>query len=356
LASVLSVTNDLVAPYTIEYNLGVEHQLPYGFAVAATYVGSRGVKLYANQQYNYFDSTTGERLNPDRGAVNARGNFAASNYNGLEVGARRNFTHGFAIFASYVYSKALDNGSEVFAADSSPTSYSADLAPGGRRFDWANSAYDHRHYGAINYVWSPAGFHADSHGTDLLLSALTRHWTISGGSHFQSGAYSTVNFLGLDSNGDGSTANDRPFLSNRSAPMSTVGIDGGYLDPSLAGTYFDLAALNNNQLNVVDPNKVRWLIPITNGYDPREIGRNSFLNPGALYNDVALEKAIPTGFLHLDRGSFILRCEAQNVANHNNVGLLDVNLLDVGTPFFMNTSQAREANNRAVRFWAKFVF
>jgi outer membrane receptor protein involved in Fe transport len=355
-ASVLSVTKNLVSPYTLEYNLGVEHQLPFGFAVAATYVGSRGVKLYANQQYNYFDATTGERLNTDRGAVNARGNFAASNYNGLEIGARRNFTHGIAIYASYVYSKGLDNGSEVFAPDSSPTSYSADLAPGGRRFDWANSAYDHRHYGAINYVWSPAGFHADSHGTDLLLSALTRHWTISGGSHFQSGAYSTVNFLGLDSNGDGSTANDRPFLSNRSAPMSTVGIDGGYLDPSLAGTYFDLAALNNNQLNVVDPNKVRWLIPITNGYDPREIGRNSFLNPGALYNDVALEKAIPTGFLHLDRGSFILRCEAQNVANHNNVGLLDVNLLDVGTPFFMNTSQAREANNRAVRFWAKFVF
>jgi outer membrane receptor protein involved in Fe transport len=355
-SSVLSVTKDLVAPYTFEYNLGVEHQLPLGFAVSATYVGSRGVKLYANQQYNFFDPNTGERLNPDRGAINSRGNFAASNYNGLEVGARRNFTHGVAIFASYVYSKALDNGSEVFTTDSQPTSYSADLAPGGRRFDWGNSTYDHRHYGAINYVWTPAGFRADSHGTDMLLSALTRHWTISGASHFQSGAYSTVNFLGLDSNGDGSTANDRPFLSNRSASFSSTGIDGGYLDPSLAGTYFDLAALNNNQLTAVDPAKVHWLIPITNGFDHREIGRNSYLNPGALYNDVALEKAIPTSFLHLDRGSFILRAEAQNIANHNNVGLLDVNLLDVGTPFFTNTAQAREANNRALRFWAKFAF
>jgi hypothetical protein len=190
----------------------------------------------------------------------------------------------------------------------------------------------------------------------MLLSALTRHWTISGASHFQSGAYSTVNFLGLDSNGDGSTANDRPFLVNSRADMSSVGIDGGYLDPSLAGTYFNLSALNNNQLLVVDPTQVHWLIPITNGYDHREIGRNNYLNPGSVFNDVALEKAIPTSFLRLERGSFVLRAEAQNIANHNNVGLLDVNLLDVGTPFFTNTAQARSADNRALRFWAKFVF
>jgi outer membrane receptor protein involved in Fe transport len=355
-ASIMSVTNNLVSPYTIEYNLGVEHQFPLGIGVSATYVGSRGEKLFANQQYNYFDATTGQRLDPSRGAINARGNFAASNYNGLEVGAKRNFAHGIAVYGSYVYSKALDNGSEVFTTDSQPTSYSADLAPGGRRFDWGNSTYDHRHYGAINYVWTPAGLHADSRGTDLVMSALTRHWTISGGSHFQSGAYSTVNFLGLDSNGDGSTANDRPFLSNPSAAMDSVGIEGGYIDPSLAGTYYDMAALNNNQLNAVDPNKVRWLIPITNGYDRREVGRNSYLNPGTMYNDVALEKAVPTSLLHFDRGSLVFRAEAQNIGNHNNVGLVDNNLLDAGTPAFLNPAQARESNYRALRFWAKFVF
>jgi outer membrane receptor protein involved in Fe transport len=353
-ASILSVTKNLVSPYTIEYNLGVEHQFPLGIVLSATYVGSRGEKLFANQQYNYF--ANGQRLNADRGAVSARGNFAASNYNGLEMGAKRNFSHGIAVYGSYVYSKALDNGSEVFTTDSQPTSYSADLAPGGRKFDWANSTYDHRHYGAITYVWTPAGLHADNRGTDLVMSALTRHWTISGGSRFQSGAYSTVNFAGLDSNGDGSNANDRPFLSNPSAPFSSAGIDGGYIDPSLAGAYFDMAALNNNELNVVDPNKVRWLIPITNGYDNREVGRNSYLNPGAMYNDVALEKAVPTSLLHFDRGSLVFRAEAQNIANHNNVGLLDVNLLDAGTPYFTNSQQSRESNNRAVRFWAKFVF
>lgn len=355
-SSVLSVTNHLVSPYTIEYNLGVEHQFPFAIGFSATYVGSRGVKLFANQQYNYFDPTTGNRLDPSRGAINARGNFAASDYNGLEVGVKRNFSKGLAIFGSYVYSKALDNGSEVFTPSSDTTSYSADLAPGGRRFDWGPSAYDHRHYAAITYVWTPNGLRADNHGADLVLSALTRHWTISGTSRFQSGAYSTVNYGGLDSNGDGNAFNDRPLISNPSAPMGSVGVDAWYLGASSTGTYVDMAALNNGQIVVDDPAKTRWLIPVTNGYVPGEIGRNSFENPGAMYNDVALEKAVPTSALHFERGQLVFRAEAQNIANHNNVGLLDVNLLDAGTPAFMNSSQVRESNGRALRFWAKFVF
>jgi outer membrane receptor protein involved in Fe transport len=356
-SSVLSVTKDLRSPYTIEYNFGVEHQFPFGIAASATYVASRGVKLFANQQYNFFDPNTGDRLNPDRGPVNARGNFADSEYNGLEVGVKRNFSKGIAVYGSYVYSKALDNGSEVFTADSAATSYSADLAPGGRKFDWGNSAYDHRNYGAITYVWTPVGLRADNRGTDMVLSALTRHWTISGTSRFQSGAYSTVNVAGLDINGDGSAANDRPLVGNPSAAMDSIAIDAIYFGLTGApGTYIDMAAANNNQFQVVDPQKSRWIVPLLNGYSPKEIGRNSYLNPGALYNDVGLEKAVPTSFLRLDRGQFIFRAEAQNIANHNNVGLLDVNLLDAGLPAFLNTQQARESNNRALRFWAKFVF
>jgi hypothetical protein len=239
---------------------------------------------------------------------------------------------------------------------SASTSYSANLAPGGRRFDWGPSAYDHRHYGAVTYVWTPSGLHADNRGSDLVLSALTRHWTISGTSRFQSGAYSTVDFAGLDSNGDGNPANDRPLVGNTSAPMNSVGLDAWYLGAPAPGTYVDMAAYNNGSIVYVDPNKTRWLIPVTDGFDPHAIGRNSFANPGSLYNDMGLEKAIPTSMFHLDRGQLVFRAEAQNIANHNNVGLLDVNLLDAGTPAFMNSQQAREANGRALRFWAKFVF
>ena len=195
-SSIMSVVKGLVSPY-FEHNLGVERELPWQVGLSATYVGTRSVKLFANQQYNYFDPNTGFRLNPGRGAITARGNFATSRYNGLEVGAKRNFSKGIAIYGSYTYSKNLDNGSEVFTTDSAPTSYAANLAPGGRRDDWGNSAYDHRHYGSVTYVWKPAGFHADGRVTDTLLSALTRHWTVSGASRFQSGALLDRERLGL---------------------------------------------------------------------------------------------------------------------------------------------------------------
>ena len=87
----------------------------------------------------------------------------------------------------------------------------------------------------------------------------------------------------------------------------------------------------------------------------QEIGRNSILNPGTYYHDIALEKAIPAPFLHQEKGQFVFRAEAQNFANHNNVGELLINLQYVGTELFQNVSNAREINNRALRFWAKYT-
>lgn len=358
-SSVLSVDKGLVAPYAEEWNLGIERELPGQFGLSVTYAGSHGVKLYANQQFNYFSFDTGTRLNTTRGAINARLNSAGSSYNGLEVGLKHVMGHGLTVQASYDYSKTLDNGSEVFTPDSSPTSYSAVLAPGGRKFDWGNSAYDHRNYFAFTYVWTPAGLHSDSKGLNTLLGVATRNWTVSGSSRFQSGAYGNVNFSGRDSNGDGSTANDRPLVGNKSAAMDTVGIDGHYLASAggVHGTYYDLAVRNSTHaLLQVDPNSVHWLIPYEGTFSPQTIGRNSYLNPGALYNDIALEKGVPTSFLHLDRGQFVLRAEAQNFSNHNNTGLLDINLGHVGTTSFLNVPNARESNSRQLRFWAKFTF
>jgi outer membrane receptor protein involved in Fe transport len=365
-SSVTSVDKNLTNPYSPEWNLTVERELPYKIGLSVTYAGSRGIKLYANQQYNYFDSVTGARLDPTRGAIVARGNYADSGYNGLEIGARHNFSRSFMVTGSYVYSKTLDDGSEVFASGNTPTSYSANLAPGGRHQDWGTSVYDHRQYAAFTYVWSPGGLHSDNKGADAIYSGLTRHWTISGSSRFQSGSYSTVNFLGLDSNGDGSTANDRPILSNKNAPINSAGIDGHYSSwlggPATTGTYYDVNTNNTTgDIVPVDPSKVHWLIPYGAQFLSQEIGRNSILNPGEAYHDIALEKAIPTPFLHTDKGRFVLRAEAQNFANHNNVGQLDINLLDIGTSGFQNASNAREGSgtpgaNRALRFWAKYTF
>ena len=77
-STVQSVNNNLVNPQTYEWNLGFEHQLPANLKWTVSYVGVRGEKLFANQQFNFFDSNTGDRLNPDRGVINTRGNYADS--------------------------------------------------------------------------------------------------------------------------------------------------------------------------------------------------------------------------------------------------------------------------------------
>jgi hypothetical protein len=71
---------------------------------------------------------------------------------------------------------------------------------------------------------------------------------------------------------------------------------------------------------------------------------------------MSLEKDIPAAFWRFDKGQFELRVDCQNVGNHNNVSVLDTSLLDVGTPAFLNKSNAREGTDQSFRGWIKFAF
>ena len=78
----------------------------------------------------------------------------------------------------------------------------------------------------------------------------------------------------------------------------------------------------------------------------REIGRNSFLNPGQQFWNLALEKAVPAPkLIHLEGSQFIFRVEGQNVGNHNNVGPFSsdaMNIGNVGSSVFQYVPNARE--------------
>ena len=130
------------------------------------------------------------------------------------------------LFAAVAYGKDLDDASDIFSTFASPTSYSANLAPNGLGQDWGPSVWDHRHSASFTYVWSPAGLHSSNAAMDSVLSAFTRHLSISGTTQFQSGYHSTFNIFGIDTNGDGSAANDRPLVGNRALPIDTAGFDG----------------------------------------------------------------------------------------------------------------------------------
>ena len=360
-SSVQSDVSNLVNPLTYQYNFGFERQLPFRMKGTLNYVGSRGEKLYSNRQLNYL--VNGSRINPARGVINVRDNRGDSQYHSLQAQLDRQFSQGLFLRASYTYGKLLDDTSEVFTTFASPTSYSANLAGDGLRQDWGPSAFDRRHIFTIAYVYSPKGLRSDNMAANAVLGLLTRNFTISGQTELYSGLYTSFNVSGRDINGDSSSTNDRPILSNASAPITMVGVDGSYIG-GVSGTYYDYAAYNASPSTarvrtVVSPGAVHFLVPKASVgalLVSQEVGRNSYLNPGQQYWNLALEKAFPTHFRHMERGQFLFRVEAQQIGNHNNITYYTNNVTQVGTTAFQDPSNAREPNNQHLRLWAKYQF
>ncbi len=369
-SAVTSAVNNLVNPYTYQYNFGIERELPYNLKLTTNYVGSRGVKLFANRQYNYLQPSNGTaattRFNPSRNNIVARGNFGTSEYNSLQGELSRSFSRGITFRASYTYAKDLDNVSEIFTTFSSPTSYSADLSGGGLRQDWGNSAWDHRNNVTVSYVWAPKGYSASNALTNGLLGVFTRHWVVSGVERFQSGPYSTLNVSGFDTNGDGSTANDRPVVSNATAPLNTVAIDTTYLSAKTAaaagitptqGTYYNGTLYNATKtLQLISPSQTHFIVQRGQNFLPAEVGRNSFLQPGYQQHDMALEKGIGLSYLKFERGTLTLRAEANDLGNHNNVAPLNVNVSLFGASSQLNPVLSRTVSSRSLVLWALVKF
>jgi hypothetical protein len=256
----------------------------------------------------------------------------------------------------------LSDGDDIFSGVGSPTSYGINLNPGNRRLEWGNSAFDHRHFFSVAYVYQIPGAHVSNNFADAALGLLTRHWTISGVTQLQSGQYSTISTSGLDINGDGSSTNDRPVVGNKSLPLTSVGIDGIYLGaPFVAGTLYNLTAYdvaaNATLANVPSgtASNFHFIVP----YDPgnqlltQTIGRDSFRIPGTTTNNIALEKGFGLSYLHFSRGTFIFRAEAQNIANHNDLTVGDTDVLDAGAGY-LNTSRVN--SQRTLILWGKIQF
>jgi len=362
--SVQSVSNRLVAPKTYQWNFGFERALPAQLKLTVNYVGSRSQDLFINQQYNFRDPNTGLRLDPNRGVINARINDGISNYNSIQTEVSHRFGHGLFVSGNYVYGKNLDTASEVFATFASPTSFESNLAPGMHGNDYGPSVFDHRNFFSVAYVYSVPGLHSSSGALNGFLTAVTNNWTFSGVTQLQSGSYTSFGLAGVDTNRDGSAANDRPILSNRSASLNSIAIDGFYVGGT-PGTFYDLLTANTQSnpdgspvLVPLDPAKAHFLIE--NGgaaATPQYIGRNSFENPGTTTWNMAVEKDVPINKLtRLEGAAFQFRVEAQDVFNHNDVGILNNNILQVGSASFLNPTNARVATNRNVRAWVKFAF
>ncbi|HEX7287416.1 MAG TPA: TonB-dependent receptor [Candidatus Angelobacter sp.] len=360
-ASVTSIVSNLVAPLTYQWNFDVERELPGKFVLTTSYVGTRGLRLFANDQFNPVDPNTGLRVNPTRGSWVIRDNSADSIYHGLDVKLDRRFIHGLLLRTSYTFSKLIDDGSEVFTTTGT-SSFPADLTLGHRGIDRGLSAFDHRNRIVVLYVYDiPKLKTADSNFAVKALGALVNGWQTSGSFAYQSGAPETVTD-GFDANGDGQ-ANDRPLLSNPSAPLLAFGVDPalfGLAGLSPTGLCEGAVFLNGSgNCNPVTANAVRWIIP-ANGVG--NVGRNTQVAPGRQDTTFAVQRSVN---LHSERHQLIFRTEMLNPFNHPNTVNADFNLIGItpnasdvvvpGDQTFGNYPLT-VTGSRTVRFWLKYVF
>ena len=108
-------------PYSMQYNVGIEHQFTNSTALTVNYVGSGSRRLDIGGYYN-------TALTPGPGTPQSRAPYpyiaptdydrsiGKANYNALQVMWNRRFSGGLAYQVSYTWSKSIDDGaSDLFA-------------------------------------------------------------------------------------------------------------------------------------------------------------------------------------------------------------------------------------------------
>jgi len=349
LASVSSIDQNLKNPVTHQWNFNIQRELPLSTVLTAAYVGTRAERLFANDELNPGTGIGLPRVNPNRGPITVRDNGGDSVYHGFDLKVDRRFKSGVLIRGAYTYSKLIDNVSEVFTLFGTQTSFPQNefLGSNGRALDRGLSAYDRRHRFALTYVWDIRGWNSSSNFLTSAVSFLTRGWEIAGTSAFQTGAPANIN-SGFDQNGDRRSTNDRPSLGNPSAPFTSFGIDGSFIQGT-PGVIYDGQAFEANGVRTpVAANSVHFLVLPGLG----NVGRNTFIQPGAINNNMAFSRTFRIPGRENQQLEF--RSEFYNIFNHPNQGLGDAVSNTSGTDTLL-ADGANFADNQQSRYGGRQI-
>jgi hypothetical protein len=335
-------------PQTDRWSLAFQRELPYQLYWETSYVGSVSHHLYRSLDMNpIVNPATGARLHPQVGQRTVRSASANSNYESFQVNLRRDFKPTplglLQLEGSYTYAHFLDDASDVFAHDSSPSPF--ETAPQVLGFsphiDYGNSDFDRRHTGTLSFLWTPR---APKTG---MLSQVLGGWTLSGISHWQTGLPFTLQ-NGPDRGGYGQPAAERPDISNPNAPLNTRAIISpicvtGFTNPDgPAG-------------NCVDPTTVHWIEGV-GAPNARTVGRNTLRAPGFDNLDFAVSKR----FHFTEKSSLEYRLDMYNAFNttdlgFNTSGFVPRAVNGSGATTFLDFGQT-DSIGRTMRMRLKFEF
>jgi hypothetical protein len=321
-----SLDPHLVTPYTQQWHLGIEYQLPADTVLEVSYAGSRGLKLFAfyngNQAAPVLGTDSlptaprrpandeapgasgpctladgGVNCNPalDVGIDTFRSN-AQSNYNSLQVRLEKRYSHGLQYEAAYTFAHALDNASSASLGSVNNGDFQDQRYP---NQNYGNSDFDVRHRFVFSYVYDlPFGrgraFAKDASG---VVNNIVGNWQMTGVFSVATGNYYTATDITNVSGSDpgGSVG----FYSSRPARVGNPNAK-----PCIPGTLFNTCAFADNST-------IPGIIPLgTFG----NAGRNIIEGPGYKTWDTSLVKQFPIREqMHLE-----FRAEFFNILNHVN--------------------------------------
>jgi carboxypeptidase family protein len=206
LKNTYAVDPNFRTPYAQTWNFSLEDEIVRNVILSFGYVGTKGTKLDLLLAPNQFINgsaagQTGLALQ-NALAFTYETSGAASIYNGLTVGLRRQFHGGLSFSGNYTYSKSIDDAASVGGAGHTVAQNYLDLAA-----ERGLSSFDTRHRLLINSTYEfPFGDRKRWLSRGGPAARLIGNWQISGVTTIQSGNPFTATVLGNLSNKGGRAA------------------------------------------------------------------------------------------------------------------------------------------------------
>ncbi len=322
-----TIPANLKNPQTYVWNFGIQRELPGHNVLDVAYVGTRATRLFINEQLNPGmpgSTNPNGRLFASRGSVISRTNGGDSIYNGLQMRLERSFRNNFLYRATYTYQKTIDNtNSEVFATTGGN---SVGSNPFNRSVDRGVSDFDVPHVFTLTGLWDVPGVGSG------FWKGLTSGFQFSTIWRYQSGNLSSPFLTGIDLNGDLSGTNDRPAISNPSAPATSVAFANS--QAAAVGCGGSATGFVDINCNPVTLDAVRYVVDPT--IRTGIAGRNTLRAPAYNTFDMSLQRSFKLPFTPMEQDRFEIRFEFFNVFNtpifrFESGGLSDG---DVTNPFF----------------------
>jgi hypothetical protein len=161
------VGEDFRAPATDQYSFEVQRELTSDMVWKVGYIGTRGSGLFQTVDGNPRTACPGgntivtvpqtiplltcPRVDPTRGVIRLRGNFAESEYNALQTSLEKRLSRGFSFGLHYTYSSFIDTASETFNPSNAEVAVAQDSFNLGN--DRARSSFDRPHRISGNFVY-----------------------------------------------------------------------------------------------------------------------------------------------------------------------------------------------------------